>query len=102
MDEELYIKRKIKYVKFEYDTFIKQTKLSLFSFINALIGRHPKSEKIHIIQITHGKDIKFEFGSFIPSKIYHLVNMGTWGQWELKDIYKQKITEYHDKALNLI
>jgi len=102
MDQELYIKRKIKYVKFEYDIFIKQTKLSLPSFINALIGRHPRSEKIHIIQITHGKEIKFEFGSFIPSQMYHLVNMGTWGQWELNDTYKQKINEYYIKILNLL
>jgi hypothetical protein len=100
--DELYIKRKIKYVKFEYDIFIKQTKLSIEKFIHVLVGKKPRSEKIHIIQITHKKDIKFEFGRFIPSQMYHLVNMGTWGQWELKDIYKQKLNEYYETAINSI
>ena len=70
--------------------------------INGLIGKHRRSEKIHIIQITHGKDIKFEFGSFIPSKMYELIKFSNFGQWEINDIYKQKINEYHINALNLI
>ena len=38
MDEELYIKRKIKYVKFEYDIFIKQTKLAYSVLLMHLLG----------------------------------------------------------------
>lgn len=102
MDNENYIKRKIKFVKFEYDIFIKQNKLSIQGFINTLVGKHMRSEKIHIIQITQGKEIKFEFGRFIPSQMYYLIKFSNFGQWELTDIYKQKINEYHDEALRNI
>lgn len=99
---ENYIERKIKYVKFDYDIFIKTTKLSISLFIHGMLEKHKRSQKIYIIQITKKRKVQFDLGWFVPSQMYQLINMGTWSQWALTDIYENKLNEYYDEAFKKI
>ena len=99
---ENYIERKIKYIKFEYDIFIKQNKLSLTDYISCMLEKHKRSQKIYIIQVAKGRKVQFNLGRFVPSQMYHLVKMENWGQWELTDIYKEKLNNFYDEALKNI
>ncbi len=66
------------------------------------IRKAQKEPKIYIIQVAKGRKVQFNLGRFVPSQMYHLVKMGNWGQWELTDIYKQKLNEFYDEALKNI
>ena len=97
-----FIERKIKYVNFDYDIFIKTTKLNISLFIHDILEKHKRSQNIYIIRVTKGQKVQFNLGQFVPSQMYHLVNMGNWGQWELTDIYQNKLNEYYDEAFKQI
>jgi hypothetical protein len=92
----------IKYVNFEYDIFIKQTKQSIQKFIYVLVGKNRKSRTPHIIQITRGPDVIFELGQFMPYQMYHLIKYSNFGQWTLTDSYIEKINEYYDEAFKKV
>lgn len=99
---ENYIERKEKYIKFEYDVFIKTTKLNISLFIHGMLEKHKRSQKIYIIQISKKRKVLFDLGRFVPSQMYQLINMCTWGQWALTDIYENKLNEYYDEAIKNI
>ena len=99
-----YIERKIEYINFSYENYKKQNKLSLRLFVGLLVGKKRKSEKIKVINRTDGTDknsrILFEFGRFIPSKMYKLKKLSeNWGCWELSPECIESINNFYDIAL---